>query len=1581
MNVNRITDLREKLVKNLKRLIGNPVIEAKELAAFDLIMDRRQFLKAAQFAAVGALVASACPPTAWGRYDRKLHVDPGDVGLTDGEQASVSIPTQIVSGTELFQDTIYAQPVVSEEGFESRGLVEGARGWSRLQSDLSSTDPQESQFLDTDYHFGPPELIQIEQDTSGSWEVVHYRRPWSARLDGARTDGLVRDVIMTEDDGLDSPTKVIPVTGTFTNYFVSAGSDQQSYLTYAVFIQQSSGHHYIAIGTGLLSVSPPYDTLPDYPVQWTYRPLSDFGPKASDTLIFTDKYTESVWQSDFDAGDPDALAQYDPRQSHEHILLYYDEKIIIISMLDSGGTDEPNLTISKLPYPSSSEDARVIHIDWDYSDVDNVDNWRALKTVTVARSETDKDDNASYYCYAMQRGDPTSGGKDVHTFSSGITWVKVDYDDKWKIQDQLDVPLSDLQDGTLYVDYSALRSVNGLYSLAFGGYIYHAKLANISGRGIFALTFRESTDDSGDPIFELFGHFPLAFPDGNGLGTITTFFGGTSKFGGLRFVAGDADGNLFLMRQRGAQTTSTPYAPPIYGLYDADGTPLSTIDAEDDPLPTGTASTSNLQDLGTWVRASTPGDGSTNYLQYSYNMLLQTALAFGTDDTNLAQAVWLGTGYQAAYATKRFGLDSDHVVVRLIQSGDSDVYSAIAMFKNPVDKTWRQRVIASQTLPADPGENETGDHYQATLTPANAYGKAVSLTRAPNTNLRIEVRADSPCTVTDDTNNLYHEVDRYTSFMASPDPTTGQLNLVVKADVFSQVLYVRLVDTSQLEQSSDAALLRALEGAVYPWQSLNLAAQAQQRMGNDGTASSLPGDSAPLVDTSVYVSADTLSQSNQNNSWQTKGNYQPTTDNLTSLGSYLNTSGQNLISATGQLSLGASADGVTIDPLYAVTAVPVDQTRATVTTQFAYDSGSVTTTTSAPSMILGGAPGSAFGSVSHALHDALHWLQHAEAKFYKDLSSGGVIIASAADGITVTISKDIMKQVNGVEQALENEVVTTVEEYASIVVNVVVTIVEESFIYQFIALMIALISLFLYFGDVLALSKSFKNFFEDLFSGANGESIPVLPSSFSSEEAASPYLGPGNSINDVLGGVDSSGIETELTQDLLDAIFGNPLTKKILNKVMAAISDVLNDVSLPLPLSFQMDQTLAQDITDDIENLEASVVSGTVNLVEDTAVTLIEQLAADIANPQQTYENLASGLGPLADEIASDALTPVFDFVDTVAVAPPTVALDMIGYDDYITLKIPMLADLCKLFGIGSVSGAKLNLKAHEAVFFPLALIVWVAVYESRGKSIDSVDALESTLAAVRGGVGGSESTQWNVARLVVDYVLTELGGFVWTATANVSKGDPSSEAVQTLAAAGAWFNWIRWFNDFVYTCKYWNPNTGAPWDYANTVLRLATASANVVFTLPGKNLNPGDGWPLNPRRTDISQCINFCATCVVMGLDTDRMVEAGPDANQSLAIAGQDFARSQGIAAFLYNYFSLQAYLEYFALYILTAPFGFQMQIEGLEGGLSSTGPGGSRKGHFRHHRRRHRPHPRHRGRGMVRNGHKRRGSKHGWE
>jgi hypothetical protein len=179
-------------------------------------------------------------------------------------------------------------------------------------------------------------------------------------------------------------------------------------------------------------------------------------------------------------------------------------------------------------------------------------------------------------------------------------------------------------------------------------------------------------------------------------------------------------------------------------------------------------------------------------------------------------------------------------------------------------------------------------------------------------------------------------------------------------------------------------------------------------------------------------------------------------------------------------------------------------------------------------------------------------------------------------------------------------------------------------------------------------------------------------------------------------------------------------------------------------------------------------------------------------------------LGLLSEEIASDILSPVFDLVDTVTTDAPTYAKDMIDDDPYITLNIAVLADLCKLFGIGGVSETKLTLKAADAVFFPLALIAWVAVYIHDGRRISSVDELDDDFVTASGEVGTSGATLWNLVRLAADSVRTELGGFSWLLNALISNTGSASTAEKVFAAMGVWFNWIRWMNDFAYTCRNW---------------------------------------------------------------------------------------------------------------------------------------------------------------------------------
>ncbi len=124
----RYSELRAQLARRLKAALGNPQVERKELMAFDLLMNRRDFLKRAEkLAALTALVNTGLVPTAWGQVNPDMKVSPKQVGLTTTEQSTVTIASQLGYGTELFQDSVYSQPVVSAEDAFGHGVIEGMR--------------------------------------------------------------------------------------------------------------------------------------------------------------------------------------------------------------------------------------------------------------------------------------------------------------------------------------------------------------------------------------------------------------------------------------------------------------------------------------------------------------------------------------------------------------------------------------------------------------------------------------------------------------------------------------------------------------------------------------------------------------------------------------------------------------------------------------------------------------------------------------------------------------------------------------------------------------------------------------------------------------------------------------------------------------------------------------------------------------------------------------------------------------------------------------------------------------------------------------------------------------------------------------------------------------------------------------------------------------------------------------------------------------------------------------------------------------------------------------------------------------
>ena len=64
------------------------------------------------------------------------------------------------------------------------------------------------------------------------------------------------------------------------------------------------------------------------------------------------------------------------------------------------------------------------------------------------------------------------------------------------------------------------------------------------------------------------------------------------------------------------------------------------------------------------------------------------------------------------------------------------------------------------------------------------------------------------------------------------------------------------------------------------------------------------------------------------------------------------------------------------------------------------------------------------------------------------------------------------------------------------------------------------------------------------------------------------------------------------------------------------------------------------------------------------------QLAEDAANPRAIFQNLASGLAPLAEQIGEDALSPIYGFINNMWQQAPDLAKAMVDQSDYITIDI-----------------------------------------------------------------------------------------------------------------------------------------------------------------------------------------------------------------------------------------------------------------------------------------------------------------------
>ncbi len=1439
-------------------------------------LDRREFVAVTGggLAATGVLAGCA-----------NSSKNPGP-GIDDTPSATAAAGVSI--GTELFQDTVYAEPVVPANAVGSHAVIEGARRHLRIQSDLASNQPLERLWLDNGYHRGLPELVQIEEDpTTGEKMVVHYRRPWKARTDGGRTDGFERELLLTEADGLQNPTAIHAVTGSYTNKFMpidgvpgAAFANAQYMLLIEEDVSGRVGQLLIGWAATFIQGGLPQSASA---ITWQQIPLTNGMLNVDDSyqLAQVSKFTGAAWVSQQDSQTP----TYHPEQQVEHLVLHYDgpaggsDRIAVLTLMNNS-TEYPELTITWLYTPQGVTDKlRLTHIDWDATDRNS--GWQQFGSIVLANTSFHSDGSLSYRNYFINREGNVF--QEALTPRGNVRISKIFFDSTGSDFHGVSVDASSADGGRFALDFSKLGDVHTLHSTYWMGNVYNLKLCMLEGRGPLLLLNVASQFDirtranSTETQFYLGGHFPLALPDDAGLGNLTTLCGGSTRFGGFRFVAADDNGNAFLLRQRRKAGLNTPYPPAIYGLNDANGVPGSIFPNAQEPFPDGTTSASNLNSLDHWVSASTTWIDPDS----SYNFLQRMVAAFGTDDSNVCQGVWLGNTYTAVYAGRHFGLDNEHVSVT--QNVDPDTnqlqYAVSMVFSNPVDRTWRKRPITYQTLPKGPGLQESGDHYQAIVRPVNANGQQVSFLAAENAHLQIEVRADSPCTVIDDTNNLYHDVDRYTSFFAKPDPSTGMLSLLVKADTFSQVLYVRLVDTSSLETtSSDPALVKDSGGTLYAWQSVNMATEAQHRMANsvDGVAAS-----PMLQDSTVYVSGATLTASDQANPWQVKSSFDTTPSNFDNLAGYLNTSGTNILAATSSLT---PDGGDAIDPLSTATAYPADPDRPTITSHFDYLNGTVSNTAGSAGPALQGDLGSIWSSVSHALHDVLHFLQHATPSVYSQLASDGVKLISAAEGLTASVAADIMKLVTGVEQELE-ELLSTVEEYANVVANLIVTIVENTFIGRFIELLIELISLFQHLAAVQNLSRDLQSNFAALL-GANPGGPPVPIPGFDFTSVLDPLLGPANDVQHTMESVEVDQIADEVVQTVYDLLAGNPFVNKVLGKVQSELNAAWEALTPQIPIHFNLDSAATASLADQIVEIVEAVAEGVVDVGEDVLDFLIDEIVDLVANPRAAYSQLGQSVGDTAAEIVVDALEPVLQKMQDLLSNDLAFAAEALTTADFVTVDLGTLADLLKLLGVGDVSAASLTLRTGDAVFFPMALGIWTSAYLATGKSYSSLASMGGSTQQL-GGVSPEALGILKLSVAASSGLFTEIGHGIWVysrySAATSGGGGSSNELVQRYSkyfgAVGSWVNAVVRSSLFlavmVETQALGQPDD--PFDGADKTIRFITGLADVFYTLPDENNNPGS-LPADPRPTDITGFINFLSQLANLVGGTADQISKNPN-------------------------------------------------------------------------------------------------------
>lgn len=113
---------------------------------------------------------------------------------------------------------------------------------------------------------------------------------------------------------------------------------------------------------------------------------------------------------------------------------------------------------------------------------------------------------------------------------------------------------------------------------------------------------------------------------------------------------------------------------------------------------------------------------------------------------------------------------------------------------------------------------------------------------------------------------------------------------------------------------------------------------------------------------------------------------------------------------------------------------------------------------------------------------------------------------------------------------------------------------------------------------------------------------------------------------------------------------------------------------------------MVEDLADAIVNLDDELADSMANLEDSVATALINDLANDLANPQQAYEDLDPNLAALVGDIVVGDLEDALNLADQAVSEISTYSDAALDQDTYLRIHNRELADLCTLLGLGSVS-------------------------------------------------------------------------------------------------------------------------------------------------------------------------------------------------------------------------------------------------------------------------------------------------------